>query len=510
MTFGQFVAEVKENVLPDGDSARLSKRHRNWIIDILIELQRRATCYQNHQSIYSAVEETAYECGASKVPLGESVIKRVDVADIDNECIKTGAYGVSERTMRGAMANFMLQPCQDDGGIIGSVAPPTSNYPSGQYTTELSVELSTITEGASIYWTTDPNAASSEFQLYTLPIAVTETTTLRAYAAISGRPPSQVVSWVYTLVSDPIPLPQLPQPTFSPPSGTFAGSVLVTIICPGAEVIRYTLNGFPPDETSALYTGPLLFTAHQTLRARGFAAGYTPSLVGTASYEIVVQQVAPVVVTPPSGTEIPAGESLVVTAVTATPDATIYYTLDGSEPTDASFVFTGFLTVDSTSTLKFKAYKAGMGPSIVTTVFYPLESTAVTGWWGSAGPTPPEAAVPTYYVAPENWDATFTSWERTQEAMSTTPFVMPYPPVPTANGSYRFYIAEEDSTPIQSVTADGFSYVPADFAGTTEGFTLVDGNGYPYRLEVKDAVNYRMYRFKERFSGALTINVQHS
>ena len=47
----------------------------------------------------------------------------------------------------------------------------------------------------------------------------------------------------------------------------------------------------------------------------------------------------------------------------ATADARIYYTLDGSEPTEQSALYKGAIPVDKTTTIKAKAFKEGFAPS---------------------------------------------------------------------------------------------------------------------------------------------------
>lgn len=46
---------------------------------------------------------------------------------------------------------------------------------------------------------------------------------------------------------------------------------------PGA-LLRYSLDGGAPDETSPAYTGPLELTGPATVRARAFRPGHTPSV----------------------------------------------------------------------------------------------------------------------------------------------------------------------------------------------------------------------------------------
>ena len=48
-----------------------------------------------------------------------------------------------------------------------------------------------------------------------------------------------------------------------------------------------------------------------------------------------------------------------VTLATTTPGATIRYTLDSSDPERASTVYSSPITIDSTLTLKARAFKSG-------------------------------------------------------------------------------------------------------------------------------------------------------
>ena len=59
-----------------------------------------------------------------------------------------------------------------------------------------------------------------------------------------------------------------------------------------------------------------------------------------------------------------------VTISCATAGAKIYYTTDGSLPTDSSDEYTGAITLSATTTVKARAYADGMGPSAVATATY--------------------------------------------------------------------------------------------------------------------------------------------
>ena len=67
-----------------------------------------------------------------------------------------------------------------------------------------------------------------------------------------------------------------------------------------------------------------------------------------------------------------------VTIACATDGATIYYTLDGSEPTSSSDVYTQAIPVSSTTTIKAIAMKDGMNPSNMATATYTIKVATPT------------------------------------------------------------------------------------------------------------------------------------
>jgi len=74
----------------------------------------------------------------------------------------------------------------------------------------------------------------------------------------------------------------------------------------------------------------------------------------------------------------PNPESLVFSSlqsatVSVPSGSTVYYTLDGSEPTEASTQYTGPVTVSSTATAKFKAFRTGFAPSVTLAVPYYID-----------------------------------------------------------------------------------------------------------------------------------------
>lgn len=69
--------------------------------------------------------------------------------------------------------------------------------------------------------------------------------------------------------------------TFSPPSGTFQGTVTVTLTAASAtDELRYTTDHSPPNSASPLYSAPLTFDESTDLRVQTFSQG---AAVGAAS-----------------------------------------------------------------------------------------------------------------------------------------------------------------------------------------------------------------------------------
>lgn len=86
-----------------------------------------------------------------------------------------------------------------DGEVIETINPPIFNPASGTYYAPINVVV-TATEGATIYYTTDGTAPSASSTVYAEPIALSETTTIKAIA-VKGSLQSAVAEATYTFES---------------------------------------------------------------------------------------------------------------------------------------------------------------------------------------------------------------------------------------------------------------------------------------------------------------------
>lgn len=162
---------------------------------------------------------------------------------------------------------------------------------------------------------------------------------------------------------------QVATPTFNPPGGTYTSAQNVTISCatPGVT-IYYSTDGSTP---SIRYTKPVNISSTTTLKAKATKAGWTDSQIASANYTINItpNTVATPTFSPPGGTYTSAQN---VQISCATSGATIRYTTDGSDPTESSTEYASPVTVNSSTTIKAKAFKNGWTPSAISTAEYTI------------------------------------------------------------------------------------------------------------------------------------------
>ncbi|PYQ11962.1 MAG: hypothetical protein DMF80_20225 [Acidobacteria bacterium] len=237
------------------------------------------------------------------------------------------------------------------------VATPTMSPVAGTYTATQSVALSTTTGGATIRFTTDGSTPTATSPIYSTPISVTQTITIKALGLKTGWTNSDVATAVYTLKVD--------LPAMSPSPGTYTSTQNVTLsTTTSGATIRYTTDGSTPTATSPAYTAPIPITQTTTLKAIGFKANWSNSDMATGTYTL---QVATPTFNPGGGTYTSAQS---VTISTTTSSATLRYTTDGTDPTASSPLVSGPISVSTGTTLKARGFKTGWVDSSVGTAVY--------------------------------------------------------------------------------------------------------------------------------------------
>jgi len=207
----------------------------------------------------------------------------------------------------------------------------------------------TAAEGANIYYTTDGTEPTEASTLFTAPFQITTTSTIKAIAVKPYYQSSNASTLEVTITA-----PTVETPVFTPVSGAYSDSVAFSIACATeGAVIRYTLDGTVPTETSTLYTAPVTLTTTTTVTAKAFKAGWFASETATAVYTVSSEPILSVSTTALNFTSTQLTQQFTVSSANFS-DPTIYiyttnphFTIDPvTIPTNTNTVVT--VTFDGT------------------------------------------------------------------------------------------------------------------------------------------------------------------
>ena len=245
---------------------------------------------------------------------------------------------------------------------LAIVPPPVFSVAAGMYTVEQTVSITDRETSATIYYTTDGSTPTTASSLYSSPLSISDSVTLKAVAVKSGYAASSVTEAVYT-----IDYTKVPKPLFSLASGNFNNDQQVTISSTKAGVsFYYTIDGSTPTASSTHYTNPITISGNTVLKAIGTFTGLTNSDITSATYNFTcVDPIASIA----AGTW---GATRIITLASNTANTTIYYTLDGTAPTQSSSIYTEPLQLYKTTTLSFIATRNNYASSAVVTNAYTI------------------------------------------------------------------------------------------------------------------------------------------
>ena len=167
-------------------------------------------------------------------------------------------------------------------------------------------------------------------------------------------------------IAIPDPNPRLSSPVASPAGGdyTFSDSVAVMLRAANGAEIHFTTDGSTPTRESNTYVKPIILHASTTLFAVAYAKGFEPSPISENNYQLV--PAAPTF-TPGAGSFVDS----VKVEISGPAGATVYYTLDGSKPSDSSLVYAnGPIVLHSSALIQAVSIKRGLGSSSVVSSQY--------------------------------------------------------------------------------------------------------------------------------------------
>ena len=251
----------------------------------------------------------------------------------------------------------------------------------------------TATPGASIYYTTDGTVPTNGSQQYNTPITLTETTTIRAIAVEDGHIMSDVVGRAFTKESSG----GSSSGSSSSGGSTDSGSETAP---PQEETIQFDVSIRPNDSAT-------VYVMQVTSLADTDTMSYQYSINGTDYYSLQQLQTQETFgasqmvdlhvravgsgdtilaagnreITTPGASDVPTisgadkfSDRTEVT-ITATPGASIYYTTDGTVPTNGSQQYNTPITLTETTTIRAIAIEDGHIMSDVVGMAFTKESS---------------------------------------------------------------------------------------------------------------------------------------
>lgn len=266
---------------------------------------------------------------------------------------------------RDAAGNWQLPyTAQDDITLDMTKPVTTASPPGGTYRGSVTVYL-TATDNLSgpdkTYYTTDGSTPTTSSPVYTGPITITVTTTLKFRSTDRAGNLEAVKTQTYTI--DTI-APWDPMITING-GATYTKSRTVTLTLSAQDNIKVTQMRFSNDNvtwgtpvtyaTSRSYTLPSGNGTKTVYAQFGDKAG---NWSATASDSIILDVTAPVTTASPANGTYPAPLTVTFTATDNLSGVDkIYYTTDGTDPSTSSLSVTngGQITLSVSTTLKYRA-----------------------------------------------------------------------------------------------------------------------------------------------------------
>ncbi|MBP7309857.1 MAG: SUMF1/EgtB/PvdO family nonheme iron enzyme [Candidatus Cloacimonetes bacterium] len=179
-------------------------------------------------------------------------------------------------------ALMLLASCDDTSTNPNQCATPVISPATGTYSTNQTVTITTVTDGATIRYTLDGTTPDSTSTVYATPFVVAVTTTVKAIAFKDGMDDSLVATETLSIDYE-----QCAAPVITPAAGTYmtAQTITITTTTAGAT-IKYTMDGTDPIATSPTYTTPFQLDHNATIKAMAIKDQMDNSAISNVAYVV--------------------------------------------------------------------------------------------------------------------------------------------------------------------------------------------------------------------------------
>jgi hypothetical protein len=269
--------------------------------------------------------------------------------------------------------------------VIDAAPPTTTATPAGGVYRAVQDVVLTCNDGTgtgcagAIRYSTNPSAPTSSFLAYSGPIRISADTLLRFFSQDGVGNTEAVKSEEYRIDTT------APSVSATPPGGAYFTEQTVRLSCidagTGCAAIHYTLNGATPDTNAPRYEAPFTLSTNTTLAFIAVDTAGNRSPVVRETYTFSSDTLAPVSsISPPGGTYF--GAQTVWLSCTdeagGSGCAATYYTLDGSEPTTSSPVFSGPFTVSASTRVRYRSADVAGNLEAVQSASYTITTNAAS------------------------------------------------------------------------------------------------------------------------------------
>jgi peptidoglycan/xylan/chitin deacetylase (PgdA/CDA1 family) len=347
------------------------------------------------------VRATLSSVGASGIPVSEIRYTTDGSTPTASSPLYSGDFFINSTTTVKFFAKDVagnVEPVQTETVVI-DVTPPVTQIQcdaaacAPSYNHPVTATLSANEVGGGILkeirYTTDGSAPTASSQLYTGGIPITSTTTIKFRAEDQAgnveTPKSQTI-----VIDTANPTSAIQCDGAACSAGFYNHSVSATLSGndtggSGLKNIRYTTDGSNPTASSPVYSGPISVSSTTTIKWRAEDnAGNVEVPVNSQTISIDLQNPTSAIQCDggpcsAGGYNHPIDVTLAATDAGAAGVKEIRYTTDGSNPTASSSLYTGPVTINTTTTIKWRAEdNAGNVESPVKSQQVLIENTAPT------------------------------------------------------------------------------------------------------------------------------------